>query len=589
VRRAALAAAVVLAVAAAAWLLLGTGGGPVAGPGPLGDGAGEEERAPHLAKAPITGTTSPRREGGDAPDAARETAPSRERPAGPAVTGVVIDDETGKPLEGVRVVAEISETRCPRLPDPPERLWSDAVPRALGAGRPRVLRGDDAPPATTDAEGAFAIPWRLADVRADLFARRPGWLVDVACAVSAGTPVTIRLKKGSEIRGVVVRGDGRAVAGAVVRCLPAPGTPLLPGHADAARADEEGRFALTGLLPGPVIVMADHPKFVAKTLEPMEPGRKDLRIVLVPAFLATFEITTDDAKQPDAPSLAWKTTGVPPRSDLLILAPHVEDVEVSQSPASPTPADFVPTEQGAWRYAAVRIPCDRPDVSFELKAVGYELWTAGPEPLPVDGGEKTFPVLLRRDLSLGSLRLVLEDKDGKTLSFLGEKAEATPWRRDRLPIPGGIVLKPGDALEFPALPAGPYGLLVRSPLHAPVVVSVDVPAGRATEHRVVVGPPAKLRVRFTAPEAVIVRFRLMLGKDPAFPYTEGTTVAQEGDAGDPSKDPVFHAGAEGLVLTGLAAGRYAVEVLNPDLVAPPTAIDLVEGETREAEVALQKR
>jgi hypothetical protein len=205
----------------------------------------------------------------------------------------------------------------------------------------------------------------------------------------------------------------------------------------------------------------------------------------------------------------------------------------------------------------------------------------------VDGGEKTYAVLLRRDLSLGSLRLLLEDKDGKALSFLGEKAEASPWRRDRLSIPGGIIVRPGETLEFPALPHGPYAILVRSPLHAPALVSVDVPAGRWVEQKVVVGPPAKVRVRFTAPEAVIVRFRLMQGKEPAFPYTEGASVAQEDD--DPVKDPVLHAGAEGLVLTGLAAGRYSVEVLNPDLVAPPTALDLVAGETAEAEIALQRR
>jgi hypothetical protein len=588
VRAAALVAVAVL-VAAAAWWFLRPEGTAVVGPG-SGDGAGEEETAPHLAKAdPVTGTTSPRRRPEGARDGEEEPAPAPGPAAGPAVTGVVLDDETGKPMAGVRVVAEISETTCPRFPDPPQALWgAEAAPRDVLPARRPFRGGPAAPSATTDTEGAFAIPWRLTDVRADLFARRAGWLVECACAVAPGTPATIRLAKGSEIRGVVVRGDGRAVAGAVVRCRPAPGTPILPGHADAAKADDEGRFALTGLLPGPVIVSADHPKFVPTTLEPMEPGRKDLRIVLVPAFLATFEITTDDAKEPDAPSLAWKTTGVPPRGDLQILRRHGE-ADVFQDDPLPDASDAEDrTPSGAWRYEPVRVPCDRPDVSFEVKAVGYEPWTAGPEPLPIDGGEKTFPVLLRRDLSLGSLRLLLEDRDGKALSFVGEKAEATPWRRDRQPIPGGIVLKPGDVLEFPALPHGPYGILVRSPLHAPVVLSVDVPAGRATEQKVVVGPPARMRIKFTAPEAVIVRFRLMSGKDPAFPFPEGTTVAQEGE-GDPSKDPVLHAGAEGLVLTGLAAGRYTVEVLNPDLVAPPTAVDLVESETREVEVALQRR
>jgi hypothetical protein len=492
-------------------------------------------------------------------------------------------------MAGVRVLADVSDPRsCPRLPPLSGSLWpaEAAVLVAVEeSGVPRPALRKLGPlleaAASTNEEGAFAIPWDLADVRADLFARRAGFVLACECRIAPGTGVTIRLRRGDEIRGVVVRGDGRAVAGALVSCRPAPGTPLLPGHADMARTDEEGRFALTGLVPGPVLVSADHPKFVPATLPAMEPGRKDLRIVLVPAFLASFEITTDDAKEPDAPSLAWKTTGVPPRSDLLLLEKHDWGVELATPPA-------LPEGEGATRYEPVRVPCDRPDVTFELKAVGYETWTAGPEPLPVDGGEKTYPVLLRRDASLGVLRLVFEDREGRPVSVLASKSEASTMRRDRQTIPGGVVMRPGDLLEYPALPHGPYLILVRSPLHAPALVSVDVPAGRTTEQKVVLGPPAKLRVKFTAPEATIVRFRLLLGKDPVHPFPENTTVAQE--TGDDAKaDPVLHAGAEGIVLSGLAAGRYGFEILNPDLFAPPTAVDAVEGETREVEVALQRR
>jgi hypothetical protein len=230
-------------------------------------------------------------------------------------------------------------------------------------------------------------------------------------------------------------------------------------------------------------------------------------------------------------------------------------------------------------------------VSLTVKSVGYSPWTFGPDPLPPDGGEKTYEVNLARDPSLGAIKLSLEDKQGAALSYVNEKAITVPGRRDRQPIPAGIILKPGDVLEMPALPAGPYVFLVLSPLHAPVVLPADVVAGQTTEVKAVVGPPAKVRVKFTAPERLIVQFHLRLGKDNAYPFPE-TAPGEVATAEEKDRDPlegVLHAGENGLLLTGLATGRYTVEVTSPELVAPPTPVDLTEGETKEIEIAVQKR
>ena len=97
-------------------------------------------------------------------------------------------------------------------------------------------------------------------------------------------------------------------------------------------------------------------------------------------------------------------------------------------------------------------------------------------------------------------------------------------------------------------------------------------------------------VRFTAPEATMVQFRLMQGPEIAWPFPEpraGDTTVQPDDDGGGS--PSFVGGADGITLSGLAAGRYTIEVLTPTLTAPATAVDLVEGETREIEIAVSKR
>ena len=199
---------------------------------------------------------------------------------------------------------------------------------------------------------------------------------------------------------------------------------------------------------------------------------------------------------------------------------------------------------------------------------------------------------LKRDPNLGRLIVHLEDRDGKVLSYVNEKVEPAIWRRDGQAVSAGIVLKPAETLELPALPSGPYGLLFRSPGHAPAMLEkVDVAAGRDTEVRAILGLPAKVRVKFTAPERLIVKFRLTQGREVAMPFPETGLAApvSPDDAKNSQSDGSLDAGPEGVVLTGLATGRYTIEVMSPELTATPTAVDLVEGDTKEVEISVSKK
>jgi hypothetical protein len=388
--------------------------------------------------------------------------------------------------------------------------------------------------------------------------------------------VTVRRKRGLKVTGEVVGRDGRGIEGAAVRAEPMPGVELLPGTRETATTDVDGRFTLDGLVRAKVVVTADHPRYVPTSLEPMEPGGPSVRIVLVPAFLVAFSLRTSDGTEPKNPSLAWQASG---RG-----LPAIEQVsllqrDLGESSEAPRP--------GGWLdYLPVKVPADRAEAVFQVKAESCAPWTSAVEPLPVDGGEKTYEVTLERDLSLGGLRVVLEDRDHKPLSFTGVSADATFARKDAVAIPAGIVMQPGEALVVPSIPAGPYMVYVRSPLHAPAAVAVDVVAGQQAEARAVLGPPAKLRVRFVASEAVIVKFRVLAGREPAYPYPEGASSVATTEE---ERVPVFHAGADGLVLTGLGPGPHTVQVVSEDLSGTPTPVDLVEGETRDVEMTVVRK
>jgi hypothetical protein len=58
---------------------------------------------------------------------------------------------------------------------------------------------------------------------------------------------------------------------------------------------------------------------------------------------------------------------------------------------------------------------------------------------------------------------------------------------------------------------------------------------------------------------------------------------------DPDEETTHAAGAEGLLLSGLASGSHTIEVLNDDLEATPATVRLREGDTEEVEIPVRPR
>jgi len=90
---------------------------------------------------------------------------------------------------------------------------------------------------------------------------RPG--VSLAAVADRQVPVTLEMARGASISGTVRNSAGLPLVGAVVRAIPVRNTPLGPSFlsggsrvpADAI-ADHEGRYRVTGLLPGDYVVGA---------------------------------------------------------------------------------------------------------------------------------------------------------------------------------------------------------------------------------------------------------------------------------------------------------------------------------------------
>lgn len=491
------------------------------------------------------------------------------------IEGVVLDDATGKPVEGAFVLARSGSTPCPSAP--PVGLFSGGFVAKANGGITSA-----GPTARSGADGSFTLDslYLLGGSPWDVSVRGVGYVVATACGATAGTPLTVRLKRGLSIEGVVVREDGTPISGAMISVRPPQGTPATPGHVEWASSGEDGKFTLTGLLPGAVVVTADHPKFMPLSLESMEPGRKDVRIVLVPALMVTIRITTEDGAVPDAPSASWKTSGVPAREGLQLL---VQDPEFSGVRRSPSAGPDVPFD-----YLPLRVPCDRPDVGFTVKAVGCSPWMSERIELPREGGEKVLDVALRRDPTLGTLKISIEDRDRNPLSWVTERCKLAIGRRDGKLVDGGLILRYSEVVDLPAIPAGPWTFVVKSPGHAPARVDTEVPAGQPSELKVALGPPAKVRVKFRAPETLLVRFQVTFGKQVATVFPEVASPLPTGEE-EGAEEQSLDVGTAGIVLSGLSAGRHMIEVISPELVAPPTSVDLVEGETKEIEISVTRR
>jgi hypothetical protein len=408
----------------------------------------------------------------------------------------------------------------------------------------------------------------------DLFVAEAHHVMGLVCAVAIPDEITVRLDRGLAIRGRVVDSRSRPVSVARVTARPAPGTPPVPGHRAASVTNEAGDFTLEGLIPGNLTIDVDHPHFVLSTSGPYDPAQNaDVTIALTPALRATLNVRSGDGRPVKNATLQWRTTGPTAKSELLLLLCEAVEVKKGEKGAEIT-------------CSPVKIPCDAPEVVLEVKADGYAPWTSRPEPLNPDGEDRTFEVTLSNDANLGSVKVLLEDEAGQPIPWTDSKSRVTTViRLDGPPAAAGYVLEGAADLRFPAMPQGRYRILMVGPKFAPASADADVQAGRETEVRVPTKPPAKVRVRFTSPDQVVVRFRVTQGGKTIYAAPEGVVVGTEAE----DKEPIYSAGADGLLLSGLATGTYAIEVSSDEVTAPPTTVRLEEGQTEEIEIEVRRR
>lgn len=560
--RTALLSLVALALAAVAFLLLRDGprGGDLgagASRDPVERGEAETLDAPQLQGHAGSGRPRP------APptDVAPVAPPAQ--PTGEVLLRVsVVDAGTGQVLPGAHVWFEPSREPCPRLPGeeyllpPPDELSSRAVVRHAA-----------------DTEGRFELSTdrfaRPSSGALDVFAQAPGYVLGVACGVRLPGATTIRLATGLALKGRVLDLRGAPLADAVVLARPGPNTTPVPGHAGWAVTDTEGRFAMGGLLPGLLTLRVEHVGHFPLTATGEDPSDGQERTFrLAPAFVLRFRLRTDDGREVVNPTVHVTAAGRPPLELLELL-----------SLTGDTDADGRLT-------GGVALPATSPMVNIEIKADGYAPWSRPSEPVPEEGGERVLRVTLARDVLQGSLRLAFEDEAGRPVNYAEQNPlPPTLMPLDRQILGGGVVLEPGEALRFPALPVGRYRVEVRAFAYAPGLVEALVSGGAENEVRVTLRPTARLRVRFTAASARIVRFRLLQGAAvvPALPETPLLQPTRLGE------EPALAAGEGGVLLGGLAAGSYVVEVLSDDLQSSRTSVSVREGETEEVEIRVVPR
>ena len=155
-----------------------------------------------------------------------------------AITGLVVDGATGRPIAGAALVAGLERP-------------GESRPAREGAAVVRALTGPD---------GAFTLE-RLLRRSYTVWTSHPGHGDSERAGVAAGTAgLRLALRRAGSLAGTVVASDGQPVPSYTLLVLPPP----RPGESEAARAlratdlgapahridDERGAFAVGGLEPG---------------------------------------------------------------------------------------------------------------------------------------------------------------------------------------------------------------------------------------------------------------------------------------------------------------------------------------------------
>jgi hypothetical protein len=503
------------------------------------------------------GEADPSQQGRPHPPTMPQAVPAEEGATHYTVT--VLDAATGEGLANAIVWWEPPRSTCPRLPE------GEPGVIARGPGKAGTLLA-------TDATGRAAITERRMGTPGipafEIFASRAGYVTGVACATPWPGEVTVRLERGAALSGEVRDPRGQPVSDAVVNVRPGPETPAVPGYAGQAVSDDQGRFAVDGMKAGRVRVSVRREGFFPLELDAEDAGDTRPRsYVLTPAYVLRFRLRSDDGRPVVNPSarLVW---GNPPREQLELL--HVLGTEDS---------DGVLTQ-------GIAMPASAGQVDVTVKAEGYAPWTLQAERVPPEGGERILPVTLLRDASQGGLRIAFEDANGQPVEYakLGASSPQV-LALDGQNVTSGVLIESGKELRFPALPAGRWQVIVRTHAHAPAVIEARVPGGGEAEARARLGPPARLRVRFLADAARLVRFRLVQGGREVVAVPEPGVLAPREDGGREE----LAAGSGGLLLGGLASGSYEIEILSDDLHASRTPVSLREGDTTEIEIRVRPR
>ena len=223
-----------------------------------------------------------------------------------AVRGVAVQGKAASRVDLGTVVLPPGLTVEGTVVDPQGRPIEEAVvsaqPGSFMAARTFLLeRGEE--PLKTGPDGRFALQGLREGTRIEIQAWKEGYLEGSAGGVDipAPGPVRIVLEPGVRIAGRVVSEDGKPIAGARVVTFSGEGGTGMMGtrglRGGMGHADEQGRFELTGVEPGKLVLRASAPGYLvgeARVEAAAGQAPEEVRIVLRTGAVVTGKVVGPD-------------------------------------------------------------------------------------------------------------------------------------------------------------------------------------------------------------------------------------------------------------------------------------------------------